>query len=230
MEAALPRAAAARALALAVIATASGASPFEGLHELDGVTTSNDEWGIWIAWEASSYRLKFPRRPPLARGPGGTRDLRAYLATSCRADGRPEGFSGPRAIRAELVLPLHPDEPNVPSFFNPRYWATALLAGELERTPVQVAFDGAPAAPAELVRKRIDYSIARPSPTVQVNPAEALASIASGNAAEVAAEGRDTRLSLRFGPDPATSRAATLMALHCEEGTATPKPSPPHKR
>ena len=112
--------------ALAMAHPAAGASPFEGLYRLEGVTTSNDEFGIWLSWVPSSYRLEFPGRPPLAREQGSEPELFVALEFGCRADGRAEGYRGAAPLWAALVLPLHPDEPDVPNWIDPRYWLLGL--------------------------------------------------------------------------------------------------------
>ena len=212
------RIAAAGALLLAAPARAEGASPFEGLYRLEGVTTSNDEYGAWIIWTASSYRLRLPGRAPLVRGAAGKPGLQADLMVLCRADGRSEGYGGPQPLRANLLLPLHPDEPDVPSFFNPWYWVLVLTAGEREATPVRVSFDGREASPSDLVRRRVDWSFPRPEQSIAVDPAEALLALTSGSQAGVLATGPGTRLELRFDPDPGLVRMAALMERHCEGG------------
>ena len=78
---------------------------------------------------------------------------------------------------------------------------------------------GGPAFASELVRKRIDYSFARPSPTLRLKPGRALAALASGSGAAVIATGRGMRLELRFAPGPGLARPAALMARHCEGGS-----------
>ena len=212
------RIAAAGALLLAATTAAEGASPFEGLYRLEGVTTSNDEYGAWIVWTASSYRLRFPGRAPLVREAAGKSGLRADLMVMCRADGRSKGYGGPGPLRADLLLPLHPDEPDVPSFFNPWFWVLVLAVGERETTPVRVSFDGRAASPSDLVRRRVDWSFPRPEQSVAVDPGEALRALASESRTGVLAAGPGTRLELRFDPDPGLARAAALMARHCEGG------------
>ena len=201
--------------ALAIARPAAGASPFEGLYGLEAVMTSNDEYGIWAYWKPSSWRLEFPGRAPLAGEAAGSPALRASLRVACRADGRREGYSGPQPLEAVLFLPLHPDEPDVPGFFNPWYWILALTVGERATTPVRVAFGGRRAFSSTLVRPRVDWSFARPDQSVALDPGEALRAIASAGGSTLVAEGPGTRLELRFEPDPELAAVARLMALHC---------------
>ena len=139
------------ALALAAAAASGDASPFEGLHGLEGVTTSNDEYSAWIVWTSSSYRRQFPGGAPLVRE-----------------------AAGKSGLRADLLLALHPDEPDVPSFFNPRFWVLVLTVGERETTPVRVSFDGRGASPSDLVRRCVDWTFPPPDQSVALDPGEAL--------------------------------------------------------
>ena len=93
-------------------------SPFAGLYQLQEVTTSNDEYSVWWTWGAASGALRVgPWQWAIA---GDVR--RPWLEVHCRADGGPLGYSGPRGWAASLVVPLHPDEPNVPNVWHPLYW------------------------------------------------------------------------------------------------------------
>ena len=68
-------------------------------------------------------------------------NLTIAVMLACRADGSGAGYSGPEPRRAELILPMHPDAPNVSLVFDPRYWWWALTGRALERTPVEVQWD-----------------------------------------------------------------------------------------
>ena len=204
------------AFALHAPAVLVAASPFAGLYAEDGISTSRDEYGIWTSWTAAAYSLKFPGRPPTAWREGEDPALAADIAIACRADGRPQGYSGPAPAHATLRLPLHPDEPDVPSFFNPMYWFTVLVWGESETTPASVRIGERPPFASELVRPLVDWSFPRPGPEVRLKPAEALLALSSGDGASVIVDGPDTRLELRFAPAPALARAARLMERHCE--------------
>ena len=205
--------------ALAMARPSPGAPPFAGLGRLEGVSTSNDGYGAWIDWTASAYRLQFPGREPLVSGPGAGSGLHAGLTAACRADGRGEGHGRPRPLEAHLHLPLHPDQPDVPSVFHPWFWVLVLTVGEREATPVRVSFDGRAAFRSGLVRWRVDWSFPRPDQSVALDPGQALRALASGSPASVLATGPGTRLELRFDPDPGLARAAALMARHCELGS-----------
>ncbi len=193
------------------------ASPFAGLYRLDGVSTSNDEYGIWLFWTARSYKVQLPGLRPTRWESGDDVELLADIAVSCRADGRETGHLGPQPIRALLRLPLHPDIPDVPGFFDPRYWLRAFTGTHERITPVRVRFDSGPGFGSAVNEAFVDWSFARPNAEVALDAAAAVAAIASGKPATVLAEGRGTRLVLRFEAEPERARAARLMALHCEE-------------
>ena len=189
------------------------ASPFVDLHQLAEVTTSNDEYSVWFFWGATTAGL--------AVGPwrwgvdaASADEPRPWVEVRCRAAGRPLGYSGPQPWRASLVIPLHPDEPNVPNVWHPLYWWRALTGREFQRTPVTVQLDGV-GAPGELVRHTIDYSFARPDLEVEISPAGVLAG-ASAGALRLRVTGPAVELDLtwRTLADDAAG-AAGLLARHC---------------
>ena len=192
---------------------AASQSPFEGGNAIEGVTTSNDAYGVWLYWEAESGSMRVPGFED-ALNVEAT-DLTIAVMLACRADGRDAGYSGPEPIRAELILPMHPDAPNVPLVFDPRYWWIALTGREWGRTPVTVQWDGGAAREGELLRHRIDYSIPRPSQTVELTPSEVLAALRTGTEATLRVMGPDTDIVLRFAPRPDRVGMAALIEAHC---------------
>ena len=109
-----------------------------GLYQLAEVRTSNDEYSVWLSWPATTARLVVgPWRcgVDVANADKG----RPWVEVHCRADGgQPLGYSGPLPWSASLVVPLHPDEPNVPTVWHPLYWWRAATGREFVRTPVRV--------------------------------------------------------------------------------------------
>ena len=79
---------------------------------------------------------------------------RPWVEVQCRADGRPLGYDEPRQWSAALVIPLHPDEPDVPTMGEWRYWWRGLTGREFHRTSVRGQLDDA-IADGELVRHTI---------------------------------------------------------------------------
>ena len=189
------------------------ASPFVGLSQLSEVSTSNDEYSIWWAWPTTSARLVVGRWA--WRIDAASDDARRpWVEVQCRADGRPLGYSGPQPWRASLVIPLHPDEPNVPNVWHPRYWWRALTGREFQRTPVTVQLDGV-GAPGELVRHTIDYSFARPPLEVELAPPGILAG-ARARALRLRVTGPAVDLDLTWGTlADGAAGAAGLVARHC---------------
>ena len=190
------------------------ASPFVGLDQLADVRTSNDEYSVWLSWPATTARLVVgPWRWGVDVASADTG--RPWVEVHCRADGgQPLGYSGPLPWSASLVVPLHPDEPNVPTVWHPLYWWRAATGREFVRTPVRVQLDDA-IADGELVRHTIDYSFARPDLDVEIAPAGVLAGAEAG-ALRVRVTGRGVDLDLTW---PAlavdAAGAAGLMARHC---------------
>ena len=197
----------------AAASVAASQSPFEGGYEIEGVTTSNDAYGVWLYWEPRSGTLLMP-------GFEDALDVEATHLTiavmlACRADGRGAGYSGPERLRAELILPMHPDAPNVPLVFDPRYWWIALTGREWDRTPVEMQWDGGAAREGELLRHRIDYSIPRPALTIELAPSDVLALLQATTDATLRVMGPDTGIVLRFAPRPDLAGLAALIETHC---------------
>ncbi len=197
----------------AAASAAASQSPFEGGNAIESVTTSNDAYGVWLYWEPRSGARLMPGFEDALNVEAA--DLTIAVMLACRADGSGAGYSGPEPIRAELILPMHPDAPNVPLVFDPRYWWIALTGREWSRPPVTVQWDGGAARKGELRRHRIDYSIPRPSQSVELDPAEILALLQATTAATLRVMGPDTGIVLRFAPRPDRVGLAALIETHC---------------
>ena len=193
-------------------------SPFQGLYRSSGIATSNDEHGIRLAWVPAAYSLLFPDRSPISvRRHSSGRILAAFSAT-CRTDGRPDGYSGPRPLSAELVLPMHPGDPDVPNWTHPLYWLRGLAGREFVRTPVSVVAAGR-AYRSELVRHTIDYSFPRPAQTLRLEAEGVLRELAAGRCLRLGARAADTRIDVLFdAAGEPLRRAAELMLRHCRAG------------
>ena len=191
-------------------------SPFRDLYTLARVTTSNDEHWISYAWLSSAYSLQFPDRPLWAsEGALDAESERPWIAVRCRTDGRPDGYSGPLPLAASLLLPLHPDEPNVPNVINPRYWWRALTGGEFVTVPVGVSVASGPAYDSELVRHTIDYSFARPDLIIDLEPVSVLEALRDDGGATLIAAGQGTLVELVFLAADTGPLVAGLMLEHC---------------
>ena len=137
---------------------------------------------------------------------------RPWIEVRCRTDGRPDGYSGPLSLEAFLLLPLHPDEPNV---ISPRYWWRALTGGEFVRVPVGVSVASGPAYDSELVRHTIDYSFARPDLIIDLEPVAVLEALRDHTGATLIAAGEGTLVELAFLPADTGPLVAGLMLEHC---------------
>ena len=172
--------AATAALLIAAAPAATGAdaqtrwshdAPFAGLDALDGVTTSNDDYRIWLYWTALRFTIQYPDdREGFDARTLHERDLAPRLTLHCRADGRAEGLLGPAALDASGRLPMHPEAPDVPGFFSARYWFTVWLFGEWERWPATVSFPAVEPYRTDVQRQRGHYSFARPDILFHAGP------------------------------------------------------------
>ncbi len=128
-------------------------APFRDLHAVDGVSTSNDDYSISLYWSPERLRIDYPDgRGPFERNPADAGELYTALSVFCRADGRPEGMTGPRPLGAKLSLPMHPEAPAVYSVLHPMHWVLGLTGREFERLPVVVDLAGFAPFDAQLVR------------------------------------------------------------------------------
>ena len=204
-------------------------SPFVGLYRFDGVTTTNDEYGISVYWRPDRWRLAYSGKAPFRDGE--EEGLVIGIWASCRVDGGAEGHAGARPLRAELDLPMHPGDPDVPNVFHPLYWWRGLTGREFVRTPVRVQVEGAGVYRSELAEHTIDYSFARPGLTVELRAGAILGSLARGEGLVLSVEGGGNELGLSFGvgamdcgPRPgrcsaiACLDAAAVRAGRCRQG------------
>ena len=202
-------------------------APFTGLDELPHVMTSNDEYTIWVHWEADAFEVQYPDgRPAFDRAGLDPDELGPLLTFSCRADGRAENLIGPESLRAVAELPMHPEAPDVPGPLSIRFYLLAFY-GEWEEWPARVQLDGVDEQDGMVRRQRIHYAFARPELQVvgvSGSAREGLARIAAGNAWHLQIEGEGMRVDATFAALPAaTSAAAREMQRHCsgERHTAT---------
>lgn len=207
------------AIAIAAVmlaATAPAAarqSPFAGLHATPDVTTSNDEYQVWIHWSPAKGSLTLPGETRTLRVPEDTRDV--WLSVTCRADGTADGYLHGAAPRATLLLPRHPDAPSVPTILNPLYWLRGLTRSGLRRTPISIRWNNEEPSAAILVEPRINYSVPRPGLEVSVRPDRALAALKSTPSTQFRISGPGTRITLRFEPRPELREIAALMRRQC---------------
>ena len=191
-------------------------APFTDLHLVPRVTTSNDEYSIWLYRSPERFRIVYPGgRRRFTQDAAGADALYSALSVWCRADGRSEGLSGPSPLRAQLRLPMHPGAPDVYSVLHPMYWILGLSGREFERIPVLVDLAGRSVADAHLVRRRIAYG--RPRPDVELDlPGEiVLGLFREGSPMRVAVSGGGADLDLWFPAATALVAPAGRMFRHC---------------
>ena len=193
-------------------------SPFRGLHAIDRVTTSNDEYSISLYWSPERFRIDYPDDwGPFEQDPADPAGLYTAISVFCRADGRPEGLSGPRALGARLSLPMHPAAPSVYSVLHPMYWVLALTGREFERLPVVVELAGAVPFDAELVRRRIAYGRPRPDIEIDLPGAAVLSTFIAGSRTRMAVTGDRVDIELWFAGKADLVGPAQQMAIHCPQ-------------
>ena len=192
-------------------------SPFEGLYQLPDVSTSNDEYGITLTWHPTEWSLAYPDGRGAFSRTEGLGDRALGIVIGCRADGRPEGLSGPTPVYATLVVPMHPEAPDVYNFLQLRYWWLGLTGNEFERTSVHVDVAGAGTMESELVRKRIDYSFARPDVTVDLTRLGrgVLRVLAAQAGTRLRVYGEGTALDIHFAGQPHLAEPARLALAEC---------------
>ena len=208
--------------AVVVAAAASGQQrrsalpPFRGLYPVDGVTTSNDEFSIWLSWLPERFRIVYPNRAgPFDQDSGVSRRLHAVLGVSCRADGRPQGFAGPTALQAQLLLPMHPAAPDVYSVLHPMYWLLGLFGHEFERIPVVVDLAGVALVETHMVRRRLAYGRRRPDLVVDLPGPVVLRRFVAGSPMTVAVSGDGVDVEVWFPVAVDLVEPARQMSAHC---------------
>ena len=193
-------------------------APFRNLHTIERVTTSNDEYSISLYWSPERFRIDYPDgRAPFELDPGDPAELYTAISVFCRADGRREGLSGPRALGARLSLPMHPAAPAVHSVRHPMYWWLALTGREFERVPVAVKLAGAAPFDAELVRRRIAYGRPRPDIEIDLAGAAVLSAFIAGSPTQMGVTGDRVDIELWFAGKADLVGPAQQMAIHCPQ-------------
>ena len=195
-------------------------APFRGLHTVDRVTTSNDEYSISLYWSPQRFRINYADgRGPFERDPADPAELYTALSVFCRADGRREGLSGPRPLGARLSLPMHPAAPSVYSMLHPMYWLLGLTGHEFEHVPIVVDLTGVAPFDAELVHRRIAYRRPRPDIEIDLPGAAVLSRFSAGSPMRLAVTGDSVDIELWFGTEADLVGPAQQMATHCPQGT-----------
>ena len=188
-------------------------SPFRGLYTTPDVTTSNDEYQVWVHWTATQGTLTLPGEPRALRVPDDTRDV--WLSVTCRADGTGEEYLHGTAPDATLLLPHHPDTPPVPTILSPWFWLRALTGNGTRRTPISIRWNDKEPGTGTLIEPRISYSVPRPGLEVSVDPDKALAALESTQPTQLEASGQRTRITLQFEPRPKLREIGALMSQNC---------------
>ena len=208
-------------LAAILLATASAAAPaaeppFDHLIGQTGTVVSNDGYSVWLYWHADRASIEYPGRPGFRHDAGqDTGYQRILLEAVCRADPRRPGLSGPSPVRANLSLPMHPDDADVPAVLDPRHWWREFAGSAETRTPATITFGDGTAHRTEIFERHVDWSFPRPDVRVAVRADAAIEALLSQAPTTVTVRSRTTRSTLVFSPSPDVARTARAMRRHC---------------
>ena len=211
----------AAALAFAcTVHTSASVGPFDGLHTIEGVSTSRN--GRWISVSVSTddYHARVPGYEETVTRAMGPDQAAMLLQVVCRAGPGTEHFE-PRPAEAEVVIPDHPDQ-RPHNWWSPMFWILGLTGGAVEEVAVNVMLaDGHEpgtvwhAEHATLERLRAEYSAARTKLSVWIDGPAALTVLARGRAIRARVRGRHTDVEGAFPAAPQIVGAARAMMRHC---------------
>ena len=196
-------------------------APFSGWHEMEGVSTSNDDYSVDVHWSPTAGRMRIPGfDPPVEVGTPGLDGLLPRFAVElrCRADGSAEGYAGPGDWEAILIAPYPPQAENVYNWWYPMYWILGLAGRAEHRTPVEIRFEGRPVFASVLKLPLIHYSAVRPNQTLDLSPREVWSNMRSGLATVLHGTGKALEIELHF-PPRGEIPLLDLMFWHCPEIT-----------
>ena len=204
-------------------AQSTPAGPFDGLHVIEGVTTSRNGRWISIGVATDQYRAKVPEYKETITAELGPGHEQMFLAVECRAGPGTERFPAQPAA-TEIAIPDHPDQQPY-NWWNPLYWILGLAGKPTERFPVTVTLADAdsPRDPwhteqAALERHRIDYSAARTLLSVRMNNSPAvLEAFTLGRETEVRVHGAQTDIRAIFPAASQLAKAAQAMMRDCPQ-------------
>ena len=196
------------------------------MHESPNVTTSRDEYGIWLNWEADAFEIRYPDQDrAFDRETLEPDELGPRLLLTCRADGRGANSRGPQRLRIEAYLPMHPDAADVPGPFSIRYYLR-LLYGEWDDWPGRVQLGELKERDGRIRRQRVHYSFARPElHVVGVGgyAQQALAQIEARRAWRLQVEGDELRVDASFPRQPTETARPRAKCGGTARKNATPR-------
>ena len=198
--------------AMACCSNAPAAGPFIDFDWTEHVTTSRDGYAMWARLPSERYTATVPPHVEPV-GPGARP---AVLQVHCRAP----GAEGQRAIKATathalLYLDDHPLQRDAYTVFHPMYWIGELTGQSLEHWPATAQLGGTGAVKTELVRRRADYSAARPGLDLALSADAVLAVFEAGLPVNLDVQGQDWSIAARFVPVPELAKAASAMRREC---------------
>ena len=196
--------------------------PFAELWHVEGVTTSDDGYGIQLLWLAEAYHLQLPGRRATDWKADVDIRLRSAVVAFCRAPASPGGdherLTAKLMIGGQWARPSKGAVPTIPVRVSFSEWEwSALLEPERKRPD--------PLEYLSSVTKWTNGGGRGPMPdpngplaasSVGLDPDVVLLAIAAETEAVFTVDGRKTRAELRFEPAPRLARVARRMALGCK--------------
>ena len=203
---------------------AQAAAPYFGeLWHVDGVSVSDDGYGVSLRWTAAGYHLQLPDRPAIDWERGDDIRLVSAVEISCRVPGR--GRRG-QQLSASLELPMHPDARREAEEAN-RKLITAAEGGlvaffaaladgiRAEDIPVRVGLRGGGAEFSSLLTR--DALVLGAEWSVKhLEPDWMLSALVSEIEVSLTVDGDTARAELRFEPDSELASVGRIMAQRCK--------------
>ena len=197
------------------------AAPFRGLHELEGVNTSVDEYTIWLYWQAEEWQAAYG---PFLEEPENGADHEhpsGWITLTCRAAGKERDIVGPSGPNALLEWPRHRDQRDTYDIGHPLYWWLGVTGRETESYDAEVRVEdgvNTSVSRSEAVAPNTAYGYPRPETRMDVPARPVLEALRNGRKLTVEATGTRVRFSGRFGNEPELANAAAEMLAKCPSG------------
>ena len=192
--------------------------PFDHLVGQAGTVVSNDGYGAWVYWHADRASIEYHGRSRFRHNAADEANRhRVLLEAVCRADPRRPSLSGPSPIQANLSLPMHPGDADVPAILDPRHWWRTLIGSAETHTPATITIGDGTAHRTEVFERHVDWSFPRPDVRVTITTSAAIQALLSEVPTTITIRTRHTRSTLFFSPNPEVARTAKAMVQHCSQ-------------
>ena len=188
---------------LAAARTEAGDPPFVDVF-LEGPVSaartyadaSRDGRSVWLHLTPASFRIEYPGTKAFT----STQDSPPMLTLACRT-GAFTGVVPARPLTAHLLLPMSPEQDDVPHFYTLAFWLRVLSGTAEPKHLAEVAVDSR-SYTTILHAPNVDYSFARPSRSLVLRPEAIVAAVAAPRPIEIAIRSDGGDAELAFQPDP----------------------------